>query len=117
MWHRMSTPDFPVHDSLDVIDGSTVYKNEEWWKAVVVYESYERRIGVYLWKWRDESDRWVRKQKYVIRDPADWERDREIVDVYLSYLNEDGEIDQQPDHQTSTSDKVEAILEDISDSR
>jgi len=42
-------PAFPVHEDLEVQDGQTVFKSDDWWKAVVLYEGYRgAEIGVYL---------------------------------------------------------------------
>ena len=42
-------PAFPVHEDLEVQDGQTVFKSDDWWKAVVLYEEYRgAEIGVYL---------------------------------------------------------------------
>lgn len=109
----MSSQNFPVHDSLDVLDGATVYKTDEWWKAVVVYERYGRRLGIYLWHRDSDKDRWVRKQKYVIRKPEDWGVDKELVSSFLPMLDEEDDstggdapiYDDGPD--------IEAILKDL----
>lgn len=76
---------FPVHEDLDVQDGETVFKSEDWWKAVVLYEGYRGpEIGVYLWQQQDGD--WRRQQKYVIRSQDDWEQDKEIIDRYVEEL-------------------------------
>lgn len=70
--------EFPVYEDLDVVDGETVFKSHEWWKAVVLYEGYRgREIGDYLWQKR--NDGWKRQQKYVVRSVDDWEDDKEII--------------------------------------
>lgn len=78
-------PDFPVHEELDVQDGQTVFKSDDWWKAVVLYEGYRGdEIGVYLWQNQDGG--WRRQQKYVIRSLDDWEQDKEIIEQLLDNL-------------------------------
>ena len=52
----------PTHESLHVVDTKNIYRNEEWWKAVVRYkfdqsEEYDE-IAVYLWH---NDDGWTRK--------------------------------------------------------
>lgn len=75
----------PVHEDLDVQDGETVLKSDDWWKAVVLYEGYRGlEIGVYLWQRRDGD--WRRQQKYVIRSPEDWEQDKEIIKKFVDEL-------------------------------
>lgn len=74
--------DYPVHEQLDVIDGSTVFKNDEWWKAVVVCDSWNgNEVSVYLWQNQDEK--WKRKQKYKIGDAEEWETTRGIIDEFV----------------------------------
>lgn len=78
---------FPVHDALDVIDGVTIFKNANWWKAVLLYEGFSgREIGIYLWKRGDDG--WKRKQKYVIRSKDDWIDDRKVIKEFLEELSE-----------------------------
>lgn len=77
--------DFPVHEDLDVQDGETVFKSDDWWKAVVLYEGYRgREIGVYLWQHRDGD--WRPQQKYVIRSQDNWEQDRQVIEEFVDEL-------------------------------
>ncbi len=79
--------EFPVHEDLDVQDGETIFKSDDWWKAIVLYEGYRGpEIGIYLWQDQDED--WKRSQKYVIRSQEDWEDDKEAVEKYVSELSE-----------------------------
>lgn len=81
------TDDFPTHGELEILDGRTIFKSDDWWKAAVLYEGFSRReIGIYLWK--QTGDRWKRQQKYVIRSEEDWETDREAVSSLLGELTE-----------------------------
>jgi hypothetical protein len=85
----------PTHESLHVVDTKNIYRNEEWWKAVVRYkfdqsEEYDE-IAVYLWH---NDDGWTRKNKYVIKSPEAWQTDKTIINQLLSdsssqILNED----------------------------
>lgn len=78
-------PNFPVHEDLDVQDGETVFKSDDWWKAVVLYEGYRgTEIGVYLWQNQDGD--WRRSQKYVIRSKDDWEDDKAIIEELIRQL-------------------------------
>lgn len=78
--------DFPVHDKLTVIDGRTIFKSNNWWKAVVLYEGFGRQnVGVYLWK--SSGDGWTRQQKYVVRSKDDWEKDQQAVEGLICQLN------------------------------
>jgi hypothetical protein len=78
-------PPFPVHEELDVQNGNTIFKSDDWWKAVVLYKGYRGpEIGVYLWKKQDED--WRREQKYVIRSQSDWEQDKAVIEEFVEEL-------------------------------
>lgn len=78
-------PEFPVHDDIDVQDGETIFKSDEWWKAVVLYEGYRGpEIAVYLWQRREDD--WRRQQKYVVRSQEDWHDDKQAIEQFLSEL-------------------------------
>lgn len=77
--------EFPTHEELEVLDGRTIFKSNDWWKAAVLYNGFSgREIGIYLWK--QNGDRWKRQQKYVIRSENDWETDQEAVKPLLKRL-------------------------------
>jgi len=80
-----STDRPPVHESLTVVDAESIYRNEDWWKAVVKYRfedsSDATEIAVYLWH---HDDGWTRKNKYVIKTKEAWETDRDIITQLLS---------------------------------
>ena len=79
---------FPVHEVYDVVRGETIYKSEDWWKAVVLYDGPKgSEVGVYLWK--HDSSGWKRKQKYAIESKDDWNRDRESIAAFVEELPED----------------------------
>ena len=70
--------DYPVHEELDVVDGQTIYHNDDWWKAVVAYESWNgNEVAVYLWQKQDGQ--WRRKQKFKVDDQQEWTAVREAV--------------------------------------
>jgi len=76
---------FPVHEELDVQKGNTVYKNTNWWKAVILSESFgSTEVAVYLWH-RDGGD-WKRKQKLKITSTDEWESIREVTDSFVESL-------------------------------
>lgn len=104
------TRNYPVHSTLDVIEGKDIYKHEEWWKAVLLYERHGRKIGIYLWHKKDND--WKRKQKYVIRDVDDWAKDREAIEELLPGLDKD----ESPDSSSEESDsKVGDLVEEAID--
>lgn len=74
----------PVHESLDVVEVNTLYKND-WWKAVVKYQfedsSDSSEVAIYLWH---DEDGWTRKNKYVIKTQEAWETDKDIITRFLS---------------------------------
>ena len=80
--------DFPVADTLSVVDGETIYKTDDWWKALVTYhyddssDSTDVDQAVYLWH-NDDNGTWRRKQKYLVRSHETWESDRELIDEFL----------------------------------
>jgi hypothetical protein len=77
--------DFPVHEDLDVQDGETVFKSDDWWKAVVLYTGYRGpAIGVSLCQRRNGA--WRRQQTYVIRSRDDWEQDKAVIEEFVTDL-------------------------------
>lgn len=78
-------PDVPVHDGFDIVDTETIFKSDDWWKAVVLYEGYRgKEIAIYLWQHRD--DEWKRSQKYVVRSQEDWEDDKAAIEEFVDQL-------------------------------
>lgn len=79
-------PNFPVHEDLEIQDGHTIYKSDDWWKAVVLYDGFREspEIGVYLWKKVDDD--WRRQQKYVVRSADDWEQDKESIEQFVAEI-------------------------------
>lgn len=77
--------DVPVSDYYRVAGGETVFKTDEWWKAVVVidrkgdWDTHE--VIIYLWQFEDEK--WRRRQKYSIKSPSHWADDRLAVEELL----------------------------------
>lgn len=71
--------EYPVHDKLDVIEGEDVFRNENWWKAVVVCDSWNgHEVNVYLWQ--NQNGSWRRKQKFKIDDKQEWLSTESIID-------------------------------------
>ncbi|NUE03627.1 hypothetical protein HUB97_14155 [Halorubraceae archaeon YAN] len=83
---------FPVSDTLNVLDGYTIYQTEKWHKAVVLY-TYENsdptdpEIAIYLWHNRDGD--WNRKQKYSIRTVEGWVEDKEVIEQLLNVFKDE----------------------------
>jgi hypothetical protein len=73
---------FPVHESIEVLEGETIYKTEKWWLAVLKTRSFGRiSVNVYLWLKRGDS--WKRQQKLSLRDIETWKKIKENVDKLL----------------------------------
>lgn len=71
--------EYPVHDELDVIEGETVFRNDNWWKAVVVCDSWNGpEVNVYLWQ--NQDSRWKRKQKFKVDDKQEWLATKSVID-------------------------------------
>lgn len=75
----------PVSDYYRVAGGETVFKTDEWWKAVVVidrkgdWDTHE--VIIYLWQYADEK--WRRRQKFAIKSSSHWADDRLAVEELL----------------------------------
>jgi hypothetical protein len=75
----------PVSETMKVVEAITIFKSDKWWAAVALVESFGRKqLAVYLWNKKDE--RWKRRQKFVIRNKAQWLQYKEAIEKLLSYL-------------------------------
>jgi hypothetical protein len=75
----------PLSSVLKVIDHVTIFRNEKWWEAIVIIESYGRRsIAMYLWT--KKGDQWKRKHKFQIRNLQEWEKVKGAVDKFAPQL-------------------------------
>jgi len=69
----------PISDFYKVVDSVTIFKNQKWWEAIVVFESYGKRsIGMYLWQKRQEI--WKRKHKFNVRNVEEWNKLKNAVE-------------------------------------
>lgn len=69
----------PISDFYKVVDSVTIFKNQKWWEAIVVFESYGKRsIGMYLWQKR--QDVWKRKHKFNVRNLEEWNKLKNAVE-------------------------------------
>lgn len=79
---------YPVSEALRLVDGETIYRTDEWWKAFVSYQYEDSPDGdsvdraVYLW--HNDDGEWKRKQKYLVRSRDTWITDREYIEEFLS---------------------------------
>jgi hypothetical protein len=69
----------PISDFYKVVDSVTIFKNQKWWEAIVVFESNGKRsIGMYLWQKR--QDIWKRKHKFNVRNAEEWNKLKNAVE-------------------------------------
>jgi hypothetical protein len=77
--------DLPVEDDHSVRRARTVFRTDRRWKAVVhldrVGDCETDEVVVYLWHRGDDG--WHRRQKYVVRDPGEWRRERDLVTAFV----------------------------------
>lgn len=76
---------FPVSETIEVLEGTTLFKTDKWWAAVLLVESFGRKqIATYLWNKKGEE--WKRRQKLVIRDRGQWLQIKGAIENFLSQL-------------------------------
>ncbi len=76
---------FPVSESLNVIQGITIYKTGKWWLAVVLLETFGRKqIATYLWN--NKNGVWKRRQKFMVQNETTWRQITEAVEKLLPKL-------------------------------
>jgi hypothetical protein len=69
----------PISEFYKVVDSVTIFKNKNWWEAIVICESYGKRsIGMYLWQKR--LDVWKRKHKFNVRNLEEWNKLKNAID-------------------------------------
>jgi leucyl aminopeptidase (aminopeptidase T) len=77
----------PVSEVYKVIDHITIYKNDLWWEAIVIFETYGRRqIGMYLWQKR--NGQWKRKNKFGIRTLEEWNKLKTSIEQLIPIMVE-----------------------------
>lgn len=83
-----SSEGYPVSDALRVLDGETIYRTDDWWKAFVSYQYEDRQdsdsIDRAVYLWHNDDGKWKRKQKYLVRSRDTWITDREYIEEFLS---------------------------------
>lgn len=108
--------DFPVHETIDVHEGETIYRTAQWWKAVILYEGYrDTKIAIYLWQYTDGE--WRRRQKFVVRSRDDWERDTEYIETLLSKLEIHNDERPAGTSKNSASDVYHLLTEDETETK
>ncbi|WP_302079988.1 hypothetical protein [Salinibaculum rarum] len=79
---------YPVSDALRVVDGETIYRTDDWWKALVSYQYEDRQdsdsVNRAVYLWHNDDGEWKRKQKYLVRSRDTWITDREYIEEFLS---------------------------------
>lgn len=111
-----SPEELPVSDYYSVSHGTTVFNNEEWWKAIVRikakgdYETSE--VIVYLWQQSD--DEWKCRQKYAIKDLDDWDEEASLISQFVEANHRpasDNDQDGSGSERDTTSDPILDSLE------
>lgn len=75
----------PVSESLNVIEGITIYRSEKWWSAVALMDAFgKKQIAVYLWVKR--GDQWKRKNKFIIHTKKEWQQIKDAVEKFAQGL-------------------------------
>jgi hypothetical protein len=95
------TEPFPVDEAIKVIKGETIYKNNKWWFAVLLAESFgHKKVMIYQWqmaeKKRNEGGQWVgtgqfawkRKQKIGFNFMKDWNKAKQFTDEYIKEVGQ-----------------------------
>jgi hypothetical protein len=71
----------------EVVDSVTIFKNQKWWEAIVIVESYGKRsIGMYLWQ--KKQDVWKRKHKFIVRNLDEWSKLKSAIELFAPKLKE-----------------------------
>jgi hypothetical protein len=69
----------PISEFYTVVDSVTIFKSQDWWEAIVVFETYGKRsIGLYLWQ--KKGDAWKRKHKFNVRNLEEWNKLKNAVE-------------------------------------
>lgn len=73
---------YPVHETVKVLDGRTIFKTAKWWQAVILANMFGHdKIMIYLWQNKDGQ--WKRKHKFGINFVKDWEKLKVAVDEFI----------------------------------
>lgn len=75
----------PISEFYKVVEYVTIFKSQNWWEAVVIFEAYGKRsIGLYLWQKR--QDVWKRKHKFNVRNLDEWNKLKNAVEQLIPKL-------------------------------
>jgi hypothetical protein len=76
----------PISGFYKVIDHVTIFKTDQWWEAIVVFETQDKRqVGMYLWQKRDGT--WKRKNKFSFRTIEEWNKIKAAVNQLVPKLS------------------------------
>jgi hypothetical protein len=91
----VSTDELPVSDYYSLGAGKSIFKTDQWWKAIVQVTQkgeYEtNNVMVYLWQRQDGE--WRRRQKYTVKSESKWAEESATIEKILSRAESDGEYD------------------------
>jgi len=77
----------PCHEVIEVEKQHTIYKNDKWWKAVVLGKNTKdgkRFVAAYLW--RREEGVWKQLHKLKVNKQRDWDDIAPIMDEFAKEL-------------------------------
>ncbi len=78
----------PISEFYKVIDHETIFKNEKWWEAVAIVESFGKRsIAMYMWQFKD--GKWRRKHKFHVKGTIEWNKVKNSVEKFLPKIIEE----------------------------
>lgn len=81
----MTEEKLPISESIKVMESATIFKSDKWWAAVVLVESFGRKqLAIYLWN--KKGGLWKRRQKFVVRNNAQWSQFKEAIEKFLPQL-------------------------------
>ena len=70
--------------NIKVLDGKTLSKNDGWWSAVLLVDTYGKvQVKMYLWQSRQSKDKpgvtaWKRKQSWTV-NPFNWNDTTKVI--------------------------------------
>lgn len=78
--------EIPVHEKIKVLNSETLFKTDEWWKAITLQEAFgNKEVAIYLWRKRGEGE-WKRKQKFTVKSVEKWDKIKGTMDEYIKEL-------------------------------
>ena len=76
----------PVHESIEVLEYTTIYRNAKWWCAVVLAKqtfSGKTYTKVLIYLWNMTQGKWKRKGKFTVNFSKNWINMKPVIDKYV----------------------------------